>query len=115
MFARHALPWFLSALLLVVAAQEPTVAMQGSKVFTVGPNGRSFVVKTEARKGTRLYRPDDSEGYDPLAEAEEKATATHEPTTEDRIDQCMASWDAETHITKSSWRLICQRQIIYNE
>jgi hypothetical protein len=74
MFARHALPWFLSALLLVVAAQEPTVAMRGSKVLTVGPNGRSFVVKTEARKGTRLYRPDDSEGYDPLAEAEEKAT-----------------------------------------
>ena len=113
MFARHALPWFLSALLLVGAAQEPTVALQDLKVFTVGPNGRSFVVKTEGRKGTRLYRPDDSEGYD--SEAEEKATATHEPTTEERIDQCMASWDAETHITKSGWRLICQRQIKDNE
>ena len=56
---------------------------------------RSFVVKTEARKGSRLYRPDDFRGYHPLAEAEEKATATHEPTTEERIDQCMANWDAE--------------------
>ena len=49
----------MSALLLVVAAQEPTVAMQGSKGLQSARMGRSFVVKTEARKGTRLYRPDD--------------------------------------------------------
>ena len=113
MFARHALPWFLSALLLVGAAQEPTVALQDLKVFTVGPNGRSFVVKTEGRKGTRLYDVPDEEAD--LTEAEEKAAATHEPTAEDRLEECMASWDEKTHITKSSWRLICQRQIKDNE
>ena len=115
MFARHALPWFLSALLLVGAAQEPTVALQDLKVFTVGPNGRSFVVKTEGRKGTRLYRTDVPDEGGDLSEAEEKTAATHEPTAEERLDQCMASWDEKTHITKSSWRLICQRQIKYNE
>ena len=115
MFARHALPWFLSALLLVGAAQEPTVALQDLKVFTVGPNGRSFVVKTEGRKGTRLYRPDVPDEEVDLTEAEEKAAAANEPTVEERLDQCMASWDEKTHITKSSWRLICQRQIKDNE
>ena len=46
-----------------------------------------------------------------LTEAEEKAAAAHEPTVEEKLDECMASWDEKTHITKSSWRLICQRQI----
>jgi hypothetical protein len=108
----RALFWLWCALPLAFAARDSALALEGSKVFANGAN--SLVVETEGRKGTRVYTPDDSEGYDPLAE-EEKATATHEPTTEERIDQCMASWDAETHITKSGWRLICQRQIKDNE
>ena len=41
----------------------------------------------------------------------EKASATHQPT----VEECMASWDDKTHITKTSWRLICERQIKDNE
>jgi len=73
------------------------------------------VIEADGRRGTRLYRPDDSESYDPPVEGEEKPTATNEPTAEDRLEECMASWDEKTHITKSSWRLICQRQIKDNE
>jgi len=103
----------LCALPLVLAARDPALALDASKVFATGFH--PLVIKTDGRRGTRLYRPDDSESYDPLVEGEEKATATHEPTPEERLEECMASWDEKTHITKSSWRLICQRQIKYNE
>jgi len=107
-------PWFASALLLVVAvSNEPARGWQASKIFATGPN--PLMVKTEGRKGTRLYRPDVPDEEGDLTEGEEKAAAAHEPTVEERLDQCMASWDEKTHITKSSWRLICQRQIKDNE
>jgi hypothetical protein len=113
MLARRTFLWPLCALPLVLPARDPAFALDVSTVFATGFH--PLVIKTEGRKGTRLYRPDDSEGYDSLPEAEEKATATREPTTEERMDQCMASWDAEAHSTKSGWRLICQRQIKENE
>jgi hypothetical protein len=28
-------------------------------------------------------------------------------TTKARLDQCMASWDRDTHITQSNWRQLC--------
>ena len=103
----------LCALPLVLAARDPAFSLDASKVFATGFH--PVVIKTDGRRGTRLCRPDDSESYDPLVEGEEKATATHEPTPEERLEECMASWNEKTHITKSSWRLICQRQIKYNE
>ncbi len=63
-----------------------------------------------ARKGTRNYRP---EG--------ESATTTTPSVTDinpsagrspaEKIAQCMETWDAGTHISKSKWREICQRQL----
>jgi hypothetical protein len=103
----------ICALPLVLAARDPAFALDASEVFATG--FQPLVIKVEGRKGTRLYRPDDSEGYDLPVEGKEKATATHEPTAEDRLEECMASWDEKTHIPKSSWRLICQRQIKDNE
>ncbi len=112
----RALAWFVPALLVVVAASnEPALAWRASKLFVT--DSHPLIVKIEGRKGTRLYRPDETEDYDALTDAQEKAAAaaTHEPTPEERLDECMASWDEKTHITKSSWRLICQRQIKENE
>lgn len=113
MLSFRSLPWFVAALLVVAGSNERVRAWQASELFAAGPN--PLIVKTEGRKGTRLYRPDVSEDYDALVEGEEKAAATHEPTAEERLEECMASWDDKTHITKSSWRLICQRQIKDNE
>ena len=105
----RSLPWFVSAFLVVATSNEPVRAWQASELFAAGPN--PLIVKTEGRKGTRLYTPVESEDYDAMVEGEEKAAATREPTAEERLEECMASWDDKTHITKSSWRLICQRQI----
>ena len=105
--------WLLCALPLVLAARDPAFALDACKVFATGFH--PLVIKTDGRRGTRLYRPGDTESDDPLVEGEEKTTATHEPTTEERLEECMASWDEKTHITRSGWRLICQRQIKDNE
>jgi hypothetical protein len=63
-------------------------------------------VKTEGRKGTRAYAPDESEDYKALVEGQEKATATHDATPQEKLERCMASWDSGTHITKPNWRKI---------
>ena len=101
--------WFLCALSLAFAAHNPALALEGPKVTASGSN--SLVIKAEGRKGTRVYTPDDSEDYRALVEGEEKATATHEPTAQEKLDQCMGSWDTGTHITKANWRKICERQL----
>ena len=113
MLACRTFLWPTCALPLVFAARDPAFALDVSKVFATGFH--PLVIKTEGRKGTRLYRPDVPDEESDLTEAEEKAAAAHEPTVEEKLDECMASWDEKTHITKSSWRLICQRQIKDNE
>jgi len=107
------LPWFLPALLVVATSNEPALAWQASVLFATGPN--PLIVKIEGRKGTRLYRPDASVDNGALVEGEEKATGNRDATSQDKLEQCMASWDSGTHITKSSWRLICQRELKDNE
>ena len=109
----HTRLWLFCALPLLIAARDPAFALDASKVLAT--TFHPLAIKTEGRKGTRLYRPDESADYDALVEGEEKVTGTHEPTVEERLDQCMASWDAETHITKNSWRQICEREIKNNE
>ena len=106
---RRALVWISCALLVILTPRERVLALEGSEAFAL--HSRAPIVNIEGRKGTRLYRPDDTEDFDALVETQNKATAEHQPTGEERLDQCMASWDAQTHITKSGWRLICQRQI----
>jgi hypothetical protein len=96
------------ALLWVLAARAPTIAFEGTKGFRAGSN--SLVVKTEGRKGTRVFTPDDSGDYGVLLEGQEEATATTEPTAQQKLDRCIASWDAQTHITKANWRKICERE-----
>ena len=105
----RALFWLFCAAVLAVAARDPALALEGSKVTAIGSN--PFVVKTEGRKGTRIYAPDESEDYRALVEGEEKATGSPGQTAKEKLDQCIASWDTKTHITKANWRKICERQL----
>ena len=106
----RALFWLFCAALLAFAAGDRPLAQGGPTVVTaIGSN--HLVVKTGGRKGTRVYAPDESADYKELVEGQEKATATHDATSQEKLDQCMASWDSGTHITKPNWRKICERQL----
>jgi hypothetical protein len=55
---------------------------------------------------------DDTEASDEIsAEAIKENAAQSEETAKERLDQCLASWDKETHITQNTWHQICERQI----
>ncbi len=99
--------WLFCAALLA-AAGDRALALEGSRVTAIGPN--HLVVKTEGRKGTRVYTPDESADYKALVEGQEKITATHDATSQEKLERCMESWDSATHITKPNWRKICERQ-----
>jgi hypothetical protein len=101
--------WFLCGVPSAFAASDSALALEGSKVFAIGSN--SLVVKTEGRKGTRVFTPDESADYSALVEGQEKAAATTESTNQQKLDRCMASWDIKTHITKANWRKICEREL----
>jgi len=96
-------------LLVIDAAVGAARALEGSKIFTTSIN--PLVVKIEGRKGTRLYRPDPDEA----AAAAEWEAAHSDQTANKKLDDCLASWDAKTHIAKSNWRQICEREIKNNE
>jgi hypothetical protein len=66
------------------------------------------IAEAAARKGTRSYRSDDAATAAPSAGT---ATKDDGPSNADKLTQCMDTWDAGTHITKSKWREICQRQL----
>ncbi len=101
--------FFMSALLVIDAAVGSARALEGSKISTTGSN--PLVAKIEGRKGTRLYRPAPDESA-----AAVKWEAEHsEQTAKEKLNNCMASWDAKTHIAKSNWRQICEREIKNNE
>jgi hypothetical protein len=107
----------MSTLLFVgsVAATLPAVAVPAPHREAAASAVRSGMpaLHLVARKGTRNYRPDD-------AGAPGSSSATTTPPPSDKpeaaadtrtLEGCMATWDAGTHITKSRWREICQRNI----
>jgi hypothetical protein len=97
---------FMRAFLLVLlcTVQAGHAAPAGPSVSpplaSISPN-----LAQVARKGTRLYTPEDA------APAVPADSATQARSTEDALKQCMDTWDAGTHIAKSKWREICQRQL----
>jgi hypothetical protein len=68
-------------------------------------SGPGPVVQVQ-RKGTRNY---DGAAAGALSVPSDKESAVGPESSS--LDQCMATWDAGTHITKTKWREICQRQI----
>ena len=78
----------------------------GAGAAPVGADGpdASPLVEPAQRKGTRNYRPDG-------AATETPATADATVSRDEKLQQCMDTWDKGTHITKPHWREICVRQL----
>jgi hypothetical protein len=68
-----------------------------------GPEA-STLVEPAQRKGTRNYRADGTTATD-------TTTTTTAASRDEKLSQCMDTWDKGTHITKSKWREICLRQL----
>ena len=68
-----------------------------------GPDA-STIVEPAQRKGTRNYRSDGTTATD-------TTTTTTAASRDEKLSQCMDTWDKGTHITKSKWREICLRQL----
>jgi hypothetical protein len=109
MFPVRSLHRVVYALLVLGAASQSALALQGSDTFLmIAAKRPSLVVIITGRKGTRNYMPDADE-----ISVEVKKNAPQ--SAEARLDQCMASWDRNTHITQSNWRQICEREIKANQ
>ena len=101
-----AMPFARSLLLVVLCAvQGGHAALAAPYVSQTGP-GAFPTLESVARKGTRSYMPDGAAPTAPSDSSEAQA-----PGSSDALDQCMATWDAGTHISKSKWREICKRQL----
>jgi hypothetical protein len=90
---------------VLCAAQVGHAALAGSPIAETPP-GATPIVEPAARKGTRAHTPDGTETAVPAVTPQTKA-----PASSDALDQCMGTWDAGTHISKSKWREICIRQL----
>ena len=111
----------MSTLLFVgtAAAAVPAVAVAApyseAAMFAARPGMPA--IHLAARKGTRNFRADDAG-----TPAAPSTTTTPPPADklEDKpeaggdsgsLEACMATWDKGTHISKSRWREICQRNL----
>jgi hypothetical protein len=104
------LPWF-ACMLLVFAAASDTATAQGSAApSTIFAKPASQVVMVTGRPGTRNYEPDDV-GAATLAKHDASSSAETPEAWQQRLEECMASWDNKTHITKDDWRKICVREL----
>jgi hypothetical protein len=101
----------LTFVVLCAAAQVGHAALAGSLIAETPP-GVTPIVEPAARKGTRAYTPDGTETAVPAVPAVPAVTPeVAAPAANDALAQCMDTWDAGTHITKSKWREICIRQL----
>ena len=69
----------------------------------------SVAVGQTARKGTRNYQASDAAAMAP-GTTEQTTSKTSNSSTR-ALDDCMAYWDAGTHMTKDEWRVSCERLI----
>lgn len=89
--------------LLLGAVAGPSFALPGGEPVA---KSRPALWQPAARKGTRNYVPDTAPAATP-----DTAPATDPAAHAKALEDCIAIWDAKTHITKSKWREICERQI----
>ena len=69
--------------------------------------GLGSKTRVAARKGTRNYRPDGAPPLAPVNTGSQSQDATSNNTQ--TLEQCMATWDQDTHMTKNAWRETCRR------
>ena len=101
------MPVTRSVLLVIFCTAQAGHAALAGPILSKTPFDASPIIEVQARKGTRLYSPDGT-GAAPTLPAD---TATQAQSSEEALEQCMNTWDTGTHITKSKWREICQRQL----
>ncbi|HUJ38751.1 MAG TPA: hypothetical protein VLW88_13875 [Hyphomicrobium sp.] len=112
MVAPRALRWLAFAPVALAAASAPALAVHVPATrSTIAGTAPSPAVMVAGRKGTRNYAPDDAGS----AAAASESSSQEQDTEKARLDQCLASWDKGTHISQSSWRQICVREIKSNE
>jgi hypothetical protein len=113
-------PRTLSTLVFVASAAVALPAAAVPMLHYEGPTSalRSATpgLHLAARKGTRNFRPDDAGAAETPATtttpqpSTDKPEAKAEAAVDSRtLEGCMATWDKGTHISKSRWREICQR------
>ena len=110
MFAHRPLPWFACTLLVLASVSEPATAFGSDALSTIVTRSVSPVVMVTGRKGTRDYEPDDI-GAATLTKHDESLSAVTSVARQQKLEECMASWDGKTHITKDDWRKICIREL----
>ena len=88
----RALFWLFCAALFAFAAGDRALALERSTVTAIGSN--HLVVTTGGRKGTRVYTPDELADYEALVEGQEKVTATHDATSQEKLES--DAWRAGT-------------------
>jgi hypothetical protein len=84
---------------VALAAQRADAVPLHQKQATATP-----LVHLAGRKGTRNYVPGESGALTVPSD-------TEAAPERDSLEECMAIWDAGTHITKRKWREICKRQL----
>jgi hypothetical protein len=111
MFIDRPLPWFACTLLVSAAASAPALALHGSTILSTSVGKTALPAAMVAgRKGTRNYEPDDI-GAITLAKHDPNSSAVTPEAQQQKLEECIASWDIQTHITKGDWRKICIRQL----
>jgi hypothetical protein len=97
---------FARSLLVVLCAAQAGDAAFAATFFAPLRSDVAPVVEPVARKGTRAYKADEAA---PAVPAD--ATQAKSPRDDEALAQCIATWDAGTHISPSKWREICKRQL----
>jgi hypothetical protein len=110
MFTHRPLPWFACTLLVFAASSEPATAEGTVALSTIIAKLASPIVMVTGRKGTRNYEPDDM-GMATLAQHDASLSAVTPEARQRKLEECMASWDGKTHITKDDWQKICIREL----
>ena len=102
----------LRIFLVALCALPLGAAANAGTWVTMSMNDTSATQDIAARRGTRNYRPEgDSATTTPTTTPSAKEVNPSATSTADKLAQCMETWDTGTHISKSKWREICQRQL----
>ncbi|WP_068461896.1 hypothetical protein [Hyphomicrobium sulfonivorans] len=97
--------------LLALTASNAAAGASTVAASSAQPATALTVVSTvdTGRKGTRNYREGSGDAAAPSI-SDYKA-----PTRAEKLQHCIDTWDAGTHISKSKWREICKRQLAAGE
>lgn len=100
----------LRASLLAFLVSCAATGASAAPVVAEATIGATQVVEPAVRKGTRKFRAGEAPTTTPSADSTTTAKRSG-LTRADKLSQCMDTWDTGTHITKSKWRQICERQL----